>query len=105
MSGTYIVVMGFFVFVTFLVGCGFRLIGLTLLHIQSLPSLPKYFANLPCIIHIRVRESRLRENTNSLDQRGRFTKADSRVLFPHVVALLICEEHIGRKSALGCIWV
>lgn len=33
------------------------------------------------------------------------TKANSRVLLPHVVALLVGEEHVGRKTTLGRVRV
>ena len=33
------------------------------------------------------------------------TKGNSRVLLPHIVALLIGEEHVGRQTTLGRIGV
>lgn len=33
------------------------------------------------------------------------TKANSRVLLPHVVALLIGKEHVGRKTTLGRVGI
>lgn len=86
--------------VSLLVGFGFGLIRLALFRVERLPSLTEDLANLTYSARAMSAHS-----PETLDRVVSRTKADSGVLLPHVVTLLVGEEHVGRQTTLWCIGV
>lgn len=39
------------------------------------------------------------------EDRGGFTESDAWVFLSNIVTLLVCEEHVGRETTLGCVGV
>jgi len=73
------VIICLLIFITLLVRSSLGLIRCTLLLVKGLPSLTENFANL--------------------------AKGDTRVLIPHILALLVGEEHVRGETTLGGIGV
>ena len=95
-EGTHIVA-SLFTLVALLVGLGFGLIWLALLRVEGLPAFTEDLADLAC------NAQAISEKVESLP--AEHTKADARVLLPHVFALLVGEEHIGGKTTFGRVGI
>lgn len=92
------VVRSLLILVALLVGGSLGLVGGALLVVEGLPAFTEDLANLACsLCQLAVPGGR--------NLGGELTERDTRVLLTDVLALLVGEEHVGRKTTLGRVGV
>lgn len=93
---TYGSVGGLLLLVALLVGLGLGIVGLLLLVAEVLPLLTELLADLACDVLVVCFDQ-----ISSVQH----TELDAGVVLADLVALLVGEEHVGRKTALGLVGV
>ena len=95
-GSTYGSVCSLLLLVTLLVGLGLSVVGLLLLVAEGLPLLTELLANLAWDVLVICFDQ---------NQSVQHTELDAGVVLANLVALLVGEEHVGRKTALGLVGI
>ena len=88
-----------FILIALLVLSSLGLVWSTLLVVQRLPSLAEDLANLACVDAVSVC------STETEGFIASHTEANTRVLVPNILTLLVGEEHVGGETTLGRVGI